>query len=359
VKPVIVNIMLGWRRGGLERAGVHYHLALTALDYQVTTIGHRRGWLRTQIAQAAEFAPLTPFSDYDFLAQRALRRMVRSLSPRLLIAHGNRAMRYAGRLSGMKRIGVFHNFQFKPFHADLDGGIAVSQAVYRAARQRLPQLPFEIVPNLVEFAPLQPRPARLGPIRLGALGRLHSDKAIDVLLQALCEPRLATRNWQLKLAGEGEDEQKLRRLTERLHLSDRVRFVGWYDDPNAFFQEIDILCMPSRQESFGLVLIEALAQAVPVVTSNAPGPAEIAAGGDNALVVPIDDAAALAAAIERLIDNEDWALKLGRRGQANVRARYSFEVVARQLDDALMRLCCLDLSPAAAGARPEDDACLF
>jgi glycosyltransferase involved in cell wall biosynthesis len=348
--------MLGWRRGGLERAGVHYHRALAARGYQVITIGHRRGWLRTQLAQAAEFIPLTPFTDYDFLAQRALRRTIRSLDPKLLIAHGNRAMRYAGRLSGMKRIGVFHNFQFKPFHADLDGGIAVSQAVYRAARQRLPQLAFEVVPNLVEFAPPQPRPARVGPIRLGALGRLHSDKALDVLLQALCEPRLVGRDWRLTLAGEGEEEQKLRRLTERLHLTDRVRFVGWYDDPNVFFQEIDILCMPSRQESFGLVLIEALAQAVPVVTSDAPGPAEIAAGGDNALVVPIDDAAALAAAIETLIDNQDLALKLGRHGQEHVRARYSFEVVARRLDDALTSLCCSDISSAAADATATDEA---
>jgi glycosyltransferase involved in cell wall biosynthesis len=349
MKPVVVNIMLGWRRGGLERAGVHYHLALAARGYQVITIGHRRGWLRTQIAQAAEFVPLTPFSDYDFLAQLALRRTIRSLNPRLLIAHGNRAMRYARRLSGMKRIGVFHNFQFKPFHADLDGGIAVSQAVYRAARQRLPQLAFEVVPNLVEFAPPQPRPARSEPIMLGALGRLHSDKALDVLLHALCEPRLANRNWRLKLAGEGEDERKLRRLTERLHLSDRVQFLGWYDDPNVFFQEIDILCMPSRQESFGLVLIEALAQAVPVVTSNAPGPAEIAAAGDNALVVPIDDAAALAGAIETLIDNEDLGLNLGRRGQANVRTRYSFEVVAGRLEEALTSLCS-HCSTAAAHA---------
>jgi glycosyltransferase involved in cell wall biosynthesis len=124
-----------------------------------------------------------------------------------------------------------------------------------------------------------------------------------------------------------------------LQLQQQITFAGWYDDPNRFFQEIDILCMPSRQESFGLVLIEALAQAVPVITSDAPGPVDIAAAGDNALVVPIDNVAALARAIETLIDNEELALRMGRRGQDSVRATYSFDVVARRLDDALARLC--------------------
>jgi glycosyltransferase involved in cell wall biosynthesis len=336
---IVANLMLGWRRGGLERAGAHYHLALTAREYRVVTIGHRRGWLRTQIPPNEQFMPLTPFTDYDPRAQLALRRIIRRLAPAILVAHGNRAMRYVTRMPQVKRIGVFHNFQFKPFHARLDGGIAVSQAVFNEAAQRLPDIPFEIVPNLVEWAPVQARPPRGHPVRLGALGRLHSDKALDILFQALAEPRLRCRDWQLRLAGEGEDEPKLRQLAQELRLADRIAFVGWYDDPNRFFQEIDILCMPSRQESFGLVLIEALAQAVPVVTSDAPGPFEIAAAGRNALVSPVDDAPALAAAIETLIDDEPLALRLGKQGQECVRASYSFDVVAGRLDQALRRLC--------------------
>jgi glycosyltransferase involved in cell wall biosynthesis len=339
MKPIVLNLMLGWRRGGLERAGVHYHLALTARGYRVITIGHRRGWLRTQMPVGAEFMPLSPFTDYDPRAHWALRKMIALRHPSILIAHGNRAMRYVARVSGVKRIGVFHNFQFKPFHAGLDGGLAVSRAVCDAARQRLPDLIFETVPNLIEWAEPQPRPARAGAIKLGALGRLHSDKALDVLFRALAEPRLKGRAWHLTLAGEGEDESKLRQLAQQLQLQQQITFAGWYDDPNRFFQEIDILCMPSRQESFGLVLIEALAQAVPVITSDAPGPVDIAAAGDNALVVPIDNVAALARAIETLIDNEELALRMGRRGQDSVRATYSFDVVARRLDDALARLC--------------------
>jgi glycosyltransferase involved in cell wall biosynthesis len=339
---VVANLMLGWRRGGLERAGAHYHRALAARGDRVVTIGHRRGWLRTQIPTGDQFMPLTPFTDYDPWAQWALRRIIGRFAPTVLVAHGNRAMRYVTRVPQVKRIGVFHNFQFKPFHARLDGGIAVSQAVFDEAARRLPHIPFEIVPNLVEWAPVEPRPPRPPrgqPVRLGALGRLHSDKALDVLLQALAEPRLHGRDWQLRLAGEGEDEPKLRQLAQRLKLVDRVTFAGWYDDPNRFFQEIDILCMPSRQESFGLVLIEALAQAVPVVTSDAPGPFEIAAAGRNALVAPVDDAPALAAAIETLIDDEPLALGLGKHGQECVRATYSFDVVAGRLDQALRRLC--------------------
>jgi glycosyltransferase involved in cell wall biosynthesis len=332
------NLMFGWRRGGLELAAAHYHMALASQGYEVITLGHGQGWLRHQLPQGADFIPIAPVSDYDPRAHFALARALRQRQPRVLIAHGNRAMRYAARMVGVARIGVFHNFQFKPFHAGLDAGIAVSQAVRDAARAALPKLPFAIIPNLVVPAPHKERPARSGPLRLGALGRLHADKGLDILFEALADPSLRGHDWRLALAGEGEDEASLRQLARRLGIADRIEFRGWYDDPKRFFGEIDVLCMPSRTESFGLVLIEALAEAVPVITSDAPGPREIAADGHDALVVAVEDRNGLSRAIQRLLEDEGLALALGRQGQKTILARYGFDGVAARLAQTLPRL---------------------
>ncbi len=336
-KPLF-NMMFGWRRGGLELAAAHYHMALASQGYNVVTIGHGRGWLREQLPKDAAFLPIAPISDYDPRAHFALARAIRRLRPKVLIAHGNRAMRYAARMQGVNRIGVFHNFQFKPFHAELDAGIAVSQAVRDAAIAPLPNLPFAVIPNLIMPSASAARPARGKSVRLGALGRLHADKGLDILFEALADPVLRSRDWHLTLAGEGEDEAVLRQLARRLGLAERIDFRGWYDDPKRFFGEIDILCMPSRTESFGLVLIEALAQAVPVITSNAPGPREIAEDRRDALVVAVEDRIGLTRAILRLLDDEVFALSLGRQGQATILAHYGFDRVAAALVQALVRL---------------------
>ena len=124
---VILNLMFGWRRGGLERAAAHYHLALASRGHRVITVGHRQSWLRTQLPKDAAFVAMSPFTDYDPRVHVALLRSVHTHRPSALIAHGNRAMRYAARMSDARRIGVFHNFQFKPYHARLDAGIAVSK----------------------------------------------------------------------------------------------------------------------------------------------------------------------------------------------------------------------------------------
>src|SRR5579862_5664731 len=147
----VLNMMLGRGRGGLERASAHYHHALAARGYKVITVGHPDGWLKTQLPRGAEFAPLAPFTDYDFRAHFALRRMLQTCVPAAVLAHGNRAMRYAVRLAGVHRIGVLHNSRFKTATGTLDAGIAVTPALAMAARHRYPGLAIDVVPNLLDL----------------------------------------------------------------------------------------------------------------------------------------------------------------------------------------------------------------
>ena len=335
---VLVNMMLGRGRGGLERAAANYYHALAARGYEVVTVGHSDGWLRTQVPRNSQFRPLSAFTEYDFRAQFLLSLFMREVEPAAVIAHGNRAMRYAGRLNGVMRIGVLHNLRFKSATRHLNACIAVTHSLAAAARQRFPALAVEMVPNLVDVISDGTRPGRRAPIVIGALGRLHVDKGFDYLIEALADRRIIERDWRLIVAGEGPELTRLRALATKKGLSGKVHFVGWVEDRSAFFRSIDILCMPSRVEAFGLVLIEALAHAVPVIASDNSGSREIVVTERDALVVPSSDPEGLAQALERLIDDPRFAESLGRRGWERVIAGYTLPVVAERLEKVVSKL---------------------
>src|SRR6202034_4671627 len=96
------------------------------------------------------------------------------------------------------------------------------------------------------------------------------------------------------LAGEGEEEGALRDLAREKGLGEELRFAGWVTDKQAFFDSIDLFCLPSHHEPFGIVLLEAMAQGLPVVATASEGPSEILEAGEPGVLVPTNDAGALA-----------------------------------------------------------------
>jgi len=138
------------------------------------------------------------------------------------------------------------------------------------------------------------------------LARRHWKKGIDTLLKALADVPLA----HLWIAGEGEKRATYEALTKSLGLEDRVRFLGWRDDRAGLLAAADICVMPSRYEPFGTVMAEAWSAGVPLIVAAAQGPLAYVRDGENGLMVPIDDAPALADAIKRVIADPDLRARL-------------------------------------------------
>jgi glycosyltransferase involved in cell wall biosynthesis len=335
---IVLNVMLGRGRGGLERAAAHYHHALLASGHSVVGFGHPTGWMRSQLPAGAAFQSAAPLNDFDFRTHFALVRTLRELRPTVVLAHGNRAIRFASRLEGVWRIGVLHNSRFKSATGRLDACIAVTPELAAAARRQYAGMNVEVVPNLVDMAAETTRPPRREPVVIGALGRLHVDKGFDRLIRALADPGLPGMNWRLVIAGEGPERAALQGLATHLGIGQHVELIGWVDDRRSFFRSIDVLCMPSRTESFGMVLVEAMAHGVPVIVSDNPGSREIVRSDSDALVVDADDEPALAAALAKLIADPDLAAALGRNGRERVSTAYALPIVAEKLDQALGRL---------------------
>ena len=152
-----------------------------------------------------------------------------------------------------------------------------------------------------------------------ALGRLHRNKAFDVLLEALA--RLP--ECYLWLAGEGPEESRLRGQAESLGVAGRVRFLGWREDTAALYNAADLFVCPSRHEPLGNVIIEAWSHGLPVVAARAAGPEELIADGRSGVLTPLEDAGALAAGIQTILSDDALRIALAVQGRKSFETSYT------------------------------------
>ena len=172
------------------------------------------------------------------------------------------------------------------------------------------------------------------PARILFVGRLHPQKGLDTLVQALALLRARLHHpVVLRLVGEGPAEHELRRLAHRLGVSDLVDFAGRQEDVTPHLDDADVFALPSRAEGLSNALLEALAAGLPAVVSDIPGNRTVVADGRTGLVVPVDDAAALASALERLLTDDRLRTRLGAAGRLAVEQGYGFDRVAAQYVD--------------------------
>lgn len=174
-----------------------------------------------------------------------------------------------------------------------------------------------------------PRPRR--PTIL-SVARQYPRKDTATLLRAVARLRERIPEVQLRVIGGGPELPRLRALAAELALHGMVRIEGAIPDTEtvrrAYF-ESHVFCLPSRQEGFGIVFLEAMAAGLPVVAARAAAVPEVVADGRTGLLVPPGDPVALAEALFRILDAPDEAARMGEAGLARVRG-FHVDVVARR-----------------------------
>lgn len=331
----ILNLMTGKGRGGLEAMALRYHQALEAEGFDVLSLGHPKGVL----SELRRFRPLIPAFDGDPLAALGLRAATRSFGAEWILTHGNRATGLATHgLSACagRTLAVVHNFRFKPELARAQEAFCVSPAVLQAVRQAFPGLRTRLVEN---FLPLVMRPVKglpRGVPVIGALGRLHVNKGFDVLLEAVASLRETGVEVRLRIGGDGPEEAALTAQAARLGLGDVVDFTGWVEQADSFLGGLDLFVLPSRVEPFGLVLAEAMAAGVPVISSAIDGPKSILRGGELGLLVAPEAPSALAEGIRTVFSGWPEALERAHEAQAHALETYG-ELAGRTRLKAVMQ----------------------
>jgi glycosyltransferase involved in cell wall biosynthesis len=161
------------------------------------------------------------------------------------------------------------------------------------------------------------------------VGRLNPEKGHRYLLESA---RLACQhipNLRVLIAGEGPLRDKLEASARSMHLDTAVSFLGWREDVASLMAASDLFVLPSTRESFGLVILEALASGIPVIATRVGGVPEIIWTGETGMLVEPRNPEALARAVIWALTNPAQAGQLARQGQAVVRQRFSVEVMVR------------------------------
>jgi glycosyltransferase involved in cell wall biosynthesis len=166
--------------------------------------------------------------------------------------------------------------------------------------------------------------------------RLYPRKRVDLLLRAAAELKPRIPGLQVRIAGEGPESKKLRELQGSLGLGDVVRWLGTLDREGLAreYSRCDVFCLPSVQEGFGIVLLEAMAAARPIVAARAAAVPEVA---PHAVLVEPDRYKALAAGIETLYRQPELRRAIGAAGLAAVQ-QFDAPAVAGQFLEELERL---------------------
>ncbi|NEX91842.1 glycosyltransferase [Caulobacter sp. 17J65-9] len=333
----VANVMLSRGQGGLEAMARRYHDALSETGDLVLSIGRRNSWFSTQFPGGG-FQPAGGRFGGDFGVAAGLGHVLRRFAPDVVLVHGVRAFRLARSPLVWPRpkiAFVAHNFRFKDEMAEADLLIAASEPVASGICEQFPDTPLTLVENFgrLWFAPVRAEPKT--PVRIGALGRLHPSKGFDVLIEAAALLKQRGVNFVLDIAGEGDLRRELEARTAALDLEGVVRFPGWTDNPSAFLGGLDLFVLSSRMESFGLVLIEAMAAGVPVVSTDIEGPGQILGGKDMARLVPSEDPERLAQAIQAALADWPESRRRAELAQVEARERFGFEIGALRLSRAL------------------------
>lgn len=332
----IFNVMFSKVNGGLEQVFLNYNTTLEAQGNQVIPIIHPHAEIRHDCS-SVHLKTVHNFNQYDFIAIWKLRQLIRKERPDCIITHSYRAAYLLKKTwTKVPKIAVCHVQGHYRFGAD--AFIALTDSMRQdIISSGIPAHQVFVVPNMITTTPTTRSQENTIPV-IGACARFVSMKGIDIFLTALRELKKRRVLFQAKIAGDGPEKEYYQRLIEQYHLQAEVQLLGWVTQRDDFYNSLDIFCLPSRKEAFGLVILESMAHSLPQVLSRLPGPLEIINESNSALFCPPENPSLLADNLEKLIHDKALRQQLG----LNARQRaedYSVAQVGPKLHQTLVKIC--------------------
>jgi glycosyltransferase involved in cell wall biosynthesis len=161
------------------------------------------------------------------------------------------------------------------------------------------------------------------------VGRLTLEKGISLLIEALSH--IKDSNWILSVVGKGPERKNLEEFAKKKGLSERIIFYGFREDVDNFYRHHDIVILPSLNEPFGRVIIEAMSHGKAVIASNNGGVPEIIEDGKDGMVFETGDPRGLSESIKCLMNNHKKRTRLGIMGQKKISNKFAENSFNREL----------------------------
>jgi glycosyltransferase involved in cell wall biosynthesis len=324
----IANILLSSQNGGVEQSFVNYCKIMQRLGHDVLAIvGFEAPYIKdlenlgVKIVEAPNH-----FGYYDIFTINKIKNSLKEFKADLAFSHTGKAIiltrKAIKKLSHkIPQIAVNHSGNVKrSIEADfiLSVNKDIHQKTIKFGQDENKSL---VMPNFIDIEEKEITQdlenkliiGRNGSIDsnkdpkkdiiIGAIARLSKEKGLDFLIEAIKILHKNNYPVKLKIAGSGDEKLSLEYLRNSLDLQDSIEFLGWIDDREEFFNEIDIFCLPSKEETFGLVILEAMLYKKPIISTKTAGAIMILQDEVSGILINNSKPDLIALAIMDLIDN--------------------------------------------------------
>ncbi len=345
-------------RGGLEMMAVDLAIALRQRGLESTVVALTEGGrLEARLADAGVRFELIGGARYwSARSQYSMLRRLRRLRPTAVHTHHLPALLNAGLAARALRIprvvhtehayahleeGAWVRRQFRWATHAADAIAVVGSAIkpYYVQTVGVPSALVHVVPNGInigefhQFTAAEVRARRQSaglPVTgmlVGAVGRLAPEKNYGLLLRAVARARQLGTQVSVVLVGDGEEREKLERLSTEIGCADATTFLGWRTDVSRLVGAFDLLAVSSTSEALPLVVLEAMSAGVPVVSTAVGEIPRVLGYGEAGVLFPSGDVDALTHVLMELSDAPQRRRALGTAGRERVRQAYSHELM--------------------------------
>lgn len=368
-KPTIVQVCLSPAFGGLEMSSVKWTRLFSDAGYDSHLIclkGSKVADLsRSQNLNTIEFDQ--PSNYFSFSARNGFRQVITKLRPQVFFSHRTKDLWHLSPLlkrhpdirlfsfarmfiRGIRKTDFLHRW----IYSRVDKMIALSQIQKSFLLTSLPleDLKYVVIPNGVDTKKFAPRPQNssirqsLGAgkdhVLIGLVGRLDIQKGHREFVEAA---RLISKDHPrvrfAMIGGENTGEQnesakQIKQLIDQLNMNSLIKITGHRSDIPNVLNSIDIFCMPSYEENFGNVMLEAMASGVACVGTNSGGTPEMIAEGHNGVLVRPKDSEALAGGLLDLVEDEGLRQLVANNARSSAVEKFAIEEVFRWVEELVV-----------------------
>lgn len=332
----ILQVMAGNTHGGAETAYVDMCIALHENGQIIEAVTRPNDVRIPRLRQAGIKTHTLPFGGaIDLYTPWKIKRIIKKFKPDIVQSWMSRAPSKIERWTptlGIPRylhIGRLGTPYKLKYFQSCDAFVAITPDLKNYLIQN--GIPADNIRQINNFADIEPARNKIershyntpedATLLLG-LGRLHSDKAFDILIKAVSKLPAHIHCW---IAGEGPLRSELEQLINEFEINDRVKLLGWQTDRAALFQAVDICTFISRDEGFGTVFVQSWAQNTPLIASLCDGPRQFVHDGQDGLLVPVDDIESTCAAILKLDSDKQLRKTLAENGKNRYQQEFTKE----------------------------------
>jgi glycosyltransferase involved in cell wall biosynthesis len=289
----ITQIMLSKGFGGAERYFVDLSLAIADLGHEVQAICHKKfkELDHLKLHSGIELDTFTVRGWWDVISQACIQKALAKFNPDIVHAHLNRGAYIAGKACRKLQkplVVKTHNYIDLKYYKHVDKFITptIDQKDFLVKNFINPDDIF-VIPYFSSFNPVQKaRREQNRILKIVTYGRLVKKKGFHILLAAFKIFLDTGHTAILHIGGDGPEKPELVNTCQRLGLTDNVKFDGWINDAYTFAEGADIFVLPSLDEPFGIVILEAMAMGIPLIATLTKGPLEILDDNTAYLVEP-------------------------------------------------------------------------